>query len=764
MHAAATRDEGAAKASAAATAGCETLTPKSNGKAQKKGSKKKGQNHRPYQATLQEYLAGTLYQRGQTKFEAHMSPFIKKCMQAAFPPTGDQAKLYADMEQLEQQDEDQKQELRKQRTVAEEAAAVAKKNFLGDKSNVILKQKMADAIKHKRSVSDLVDNKIQQIEAVKQARHKSKPTPAWLEAVHEAFPAGSKMVNHITAEGIFDMYTIGKIFQHFLHDVFRDAIGYDEYDFEAKDLLDRMQRATNLRTLRAHFFDEGKQMPTEAEVLDALTTMRRILLFCKQDRGAKDLQHVVSNAQDLYRKSASPGPPACVSVELTETELAAHFVYTGLCMFDTELTLMVGPNHVIDGPYVPTDASAWPSVRHERFKDRTHELKQIVLVRNNFAHNSEGDESAKKKKTNILRILEKMGKVLHYLDGLKERLPSTKWGGVATGWTHHSAYRALSATTRGGKVKMRVKLVRSPDRMTIPIPADMYFTGREDSVRRVTASLLQKASRVLVHGSSGVGKSTLVSEVIRSSPINSCEDIRLMAWLSGSTDKALRRDLVEVFSSHHREVVHGLESNPDECLEAIHKWLRTHDGWLFAVDDVTAEAESLFRYIPLDAPHGRVIVSSKERLDQAMDAEAPVLKTTLTERLQPLSTKSCLEIWQRMKLFPVSSQELDQMSKNVNIETELEGRCTSTVTKPPVTPVPYVPPPKNEKARDRRQRHRKMAVALREYEALTTPGLGEFLEESLGNLPVSVRLVGNMLRNDDGEYMCLECGTFSLSE
>ena len=96
------------------------------------------------------------------------------------------------------------------------------------------------------------------------------------------------------------------------------------------------------------------------------------------------------------------------------------------------------------------------------------------------------------------------------------------------------------------------------------------------------------------------------------------------------------------------------------------------------------------------------------------------------------------------------------MSENDKVEADLEGRCIRTVAKPPVTPVEYVPPPNNEKLRDRRQRLRKMESALREYEALTTPGLRKFLEDSLGSLPVSVRLVGNMLRsNDGGHRRCL---------
>ena len=91
------------------------------------------------------------------------------------------------------------------------------------------------------------------------------------------------------------------------------------------------------------------------------------------------------------------------------------------------------------------------------------------------------------------------------------------------------------------------------------------------------------------------------------------------------------------------------------------------------------------------------------------------------------------------------------MSVNENIESELERRCNLTKNNPPLMSVAYVPPKSEEKEKERRLRHRVIAISLREYKGLSTPGLDTFFSESLGNLPVSVRLVGNMLRHSGGE-------------
>ena len=55
-----------------------------------------------------------------------------------------------------------------------------------------------------------------------------------------------------------------------------------------------------------------------------------------------------------------------------------------------------------------------------------------------------------------------------------------------------------------------------------------------------------------------------------------------------------------------------------------------------------------------------------------------------------------------------------------------------------------------EKTKDARQRLRGVAVARRQARELRTDGLRMFLAEELGNLPLSVKLCGHMLRATSG--------------
>ena len=92
-----------------------------------------------------------------------------------------------------------------------------------------------------------------------------------------------------------------------------------------------------------------------------------------------------------------------------------------------------------------------------------------------------------------------------------------------------------------------------------------------------------------------------------------------MAWLQGSSDAAFRRQLVHHFLTHRRGLLRGREKDQAACIEAIHQWLRKNSGWLFFVEDATTECRALFECLPLDAPHGRVVLTSKESLGSLLD-------------------------------------------------------------------------------------------------------------------------------------------------
>ena len=155
--------------------------------------------------------------------------------------------------------------------------------------------------------------------------------------------------------------------------------------------------------------------------------------------------------------------------------------------------------------------------------------------------------------------------------------------------------------------------------MHIPIEPEPNFVGREQEVAELEKALEKDGARVLVHGIAGVGKDTLVAEVCRGKLVKSLPDMRIMAWLQGSTDAALRRQLIDHFRTHQRGLLRGQEDDAKACLKVIHEWLRVNPGWFIFVEDGTAQCRALFECLPLHAPHGRVVVTSKERLDRDPD-------------------------------------------------------------------------------------------------------------------------------------------------
>ena len=169
--------------------------------------------------------------------------------------------------------------------------------------------------------------------------------------------------------------------------------------------------------------------------------------------------------------------------------------------------------------------------------------------------------------------------------------------------------------TTDGKVPVRIALTLSAGGMRIPIPPDNNFVGRQRELADIEQAVQRCGARVLVHGVPGMGKDLTVAEALRRPGIQNLSGVTMQAWLHGTTDAALRRGLIECFQVQRRQVLSGLGADPKACLQAIKQWLHTHDGWLFIVEDGTAQCEALRECFPSRPGHGRVVVTSKERLD-----------------------------------------------------------------------------------------------------------------------------------------------------
>ena len=286
-------------------------------------------------------------------------------------------------------------------------------------------------------------------------------------------------------------------------------------------------------------------------------------------------------------------------------------------------------------------------------------------------------------------------------------------------------------------VVLTIKLCITGHAMSIPVSRDRCMVGRNAEIKEATNALLSESgARVLINGVPGVGKDSVAVEIVVQDAFKNCKDIMLQAWIPGSTDDMLRRQLVQVFATHRREVISGCEDEQAEALKRIHGWLATNDTWFFVIEDATWDCNALWECFP--PKHGRLLMTTKEPL-HTKRAGYKDLGITKVIELEPLTTEDSVELWRKMKIFSKPPQRETDPA-----EEELEALWQATMGS-----ADYPAPPARESGRARKQRIRQIRITLHATEQLSRPELIKFFDEQLGNLPLSVRLCGHMFRVDD---------------
>ena len=624
--------------------------------------------------SLRDYLLGRLYIVALRAFEKHMDPFVKETMRAKYPLNDLEKQSIAEFKTAEDDARQQLENLPASIETAEQDKESAKEAMSSatPADRNMLKQKIITADKTLRDLKKFKKD----FEKTKQDRQKNFKQPPYVQQCQSA--VSKSMKQFTTFDRHWDMFTHVEIISKYLPDVFADAIGCGPFDFEPKELFDKLRRAYWARTWRAH--PEEYEKPREAQVLDFLGTMHSVLKLCGRGDGVEQVHVVLQRAQELMEKAtvavASPANknsiPPHVFVTLSLDDFEHHILYVALCEFTERMQGLVGRFMFKDGniriPGAEAGKSTWSAEWQRRVKAKEVKtaFKSITFARNALFHHDED----KWKDANVSLELERMGQVLEWLHPGPQIAGSVpliaKWGPCPADWNHHgrldraksvaipappvpvpnpvptaeasavtvSTTSAPPVTATGvapaitrptaaasprlptKQVHLRVHLQLSVGGMHLPIEPERNFVGREDKVTDLEKALMKDGARVLVHGIAGVGKDTLVAEVCRGDFVKTLPDMRVMAWLQGSTDAALRRQLIEHFLTHQRGVLHGHEKDPKACLKVIREWLSHNPGWFIIVEDGTEQCRALFECLPLDAPHGRVVVTSKERLDR----------------------------------------------------------------------------------------------------------------------------------------------------
>jgi hypothetical protein len=222
-------------------------------------------------------------------------------------------------------------------------------------------------------------------------------------------------------------------------------------------------------------------------------------------------------------------------------------------------------------------------------------------------------------------------------------------------------------------------------------------------------------------GIAGVGKDTVAAEVVNSTEVQSGEG--LQAWLQASSEIVLQQQLVDLFAAHRPEIVQGIQNDLLACLAAIKEYLAESKDWILMFEDANPQSATMWDILPADAT-GRVLVTSQAPLHDNH-------KEFTAIQLDEISTSDSINLLLKGGVFKKTTANSAEPPLD---DATLQARCIEVG-------VDFMPPPPNEKQDLSRKRRHNMTELLR-IEFVN------FVEEGLGNLPLSVSMVGQMARSD----------------
>ena len=201
----------------------------------------------------------------------------------------------------------------------------------------------------------------------------------------------------------------------------------------------------------------------------------------------------------------------------------------------------------------------------------------------------------------------------------------------------------------------------------------------------------------------------------------------------------MMRHLVQLFATHLSDVVCGMGIEQNTALKAIKQWLQANSGWLLVIEDASWLTTALWECIPSTGT-GRVLITSKDPLHLPTITGQRALRVIHSILISPFeSAASSIELLQAMNLFNKKLPDNSPVDEGV-----LANECLGTAGAVTWEPAP-AGSEKNQKCRERLHR---VQVALLQHQQLSSSQLANFLDNSLGHLPLSVALCGNMFRAD----------------
>ena len=180
---------------------------------------------------------------------------------------------------------------------------------------------------------------------------------------------------------------------------------------------------------------------------------------------------------------------------------------------------------------------------------------------------------------------------------------------------------------------------------------------------------------------------------------------------------------MDLFAAHRPEIVQGIQNDLLACLAAIKEYLAESKDWILMFEDASPQSATMWDILPTD-PTGRVLVTSQAPLHDNH-------KEFTAIQLDEISTSDSINLLLKGGVFKKTTASSTDPPLD---DATLQARCMEVG-------VEFMPPPPNENPDLSRKRRHNMTELLR-LEFVN------FVEEGLGNLPLSVSMVGQMARSD----------------
>jgi tetratricopeptide (TPR) repeat protein len=652
---------------------------------------------------LRDYLGGHVLRKAMLLFEDAVGPWVKAEVEAHFnrklviAPDDDDHSAAEDDATIEAHGDDV-------------AKLVTRRDELVQLIRTGPKEERQAVAQERKSI----DEQLKQLCAVPTP---AAPVPRWIEECRVFF--GSTMKQHVNASNHWDVHTIVAVMRGVLRDVFARHL---PDHFHAKELLSGILRVLSMRSTRAH-----RVAMVESDVLGALQQMVSVMTQCQ--RGADTVAAVaglLDEAKGLVQRARDEGPDAvCVACPLSADDVNAQRLYMALTAWELHVEAALGLVVVGDGGTV-VDASrgrlaykdgtvvfgsGLDAERTAVVQSLKPQLHLVAMARHWYFHNLQGPCD-----------------FAGTFTAMKSAAAAIAAAATSSPW-HPPAVATVAVPT---KLHLHTPSVR----MSVPVARVDEIVGREVTVERVTTALTAGA-RVLLHGLPGVGKDTVMTEVAHRPEIQSLGG--LQAWLQASSDVVLRRQLIELFATHRPRVVAELENDAAAAIAAIKRWLATNSNWVLFVEDASLTSTTLWDVLTGASMDGRLLVTSQEVGIAA--AQAAVFEAGSVLELEPITTDESIALLIKSNVLSKKAPA----PPDGETEAELEQRCTAAGTADV-----YVPAPDGgERAKERKMRRKAIEARLFERTELGRPEMRLFLDDTLGNLPLTVAQVGHMLRADE---------------